>query len=193
MTGPFYLDQWANAVKTETQIPGSEVCVAPNPSGGRVWAGAFNIGIEKGTKYPQAAWDFIKYLTGEKAQRAFAMGGGSAIRDSIMTDKALYTANRATMGHFPVVHQINTWADACWHTYMIDSPQVANIYEEAPAWLSAAVTKQSTPQAAMDGFAGAITKFCGGKACELHTDKATLPLASADCSFNFDKSLQVRK
>lgn len=193
MTGPFYLDQWANAVKTETQIPGSEVCVAPNPSGGRVWAGAFNIGVEKGSKYPQQAWEFIKYITGEKAQRAFALGGGSAIRDSIMTDKALYTAHRATMGHFPVVYQINTWANSCWHTYMIDSPQVASIYEEAPAWLSAAVTHQQTPQAAMDGFAKKIQDFCGGSACKLYTDPSTVPSASADCSFKFDKSLQVRK
>ncbi len=115
MTGPFYLDQWANAVKTEKQIPGAEICAAPNPSGGRVWAGAFNIGISKFSKNPDMAWEFLKFITSKEAQLSFAKGGGSAIRDSIMTDKAFYTANRETAGHFPVVKQINDWADKCWH------------------------------------------------------------------------------
>jgi len=192
MTGPFYLDQWANAVKTEKQIPGSEICAAPNPSGGRVWAGAFNIGIPKGSKNPDMAWQFMKFITSKEAQLSFAQGGGSAIRDSIMTDKDFYTKNRETAGHFPVVKQINDWADKCWHTNMIYVPQVGKIYEEAPQWLSAAVTKQQTPQQAMDGYAKAITKLCGGKACEVKLEGVELPSASADCSFKFDKSLQVR-
>jgi multiple sugar transport system substrate-binding protein len=193
MTGPFYLDQWANAVKTEKQIPGSEICAAPNPSGGRVWAGAFNIGISKASKNPDMAWEFMKFITSKETQLKFAKGGGSAIRDSIMTDKAFYTANRETAGHFPVVKQINDWADKCWLTNMIYVPQVDKIYEEAPQWLSAAVTKQSTPQEAMDGFAKAITKLCGGKACDVKLDGIELPSPTADCSFKFDKSLQVRK
>jgi hypothetical protein len=77
-------------------------------------------------------------------------------------------------------------------TNMIYVPQVDKIYEEAPQWLSAAVTKQSTPQEAMDGFAKAITKLCGGKACDVKLDGIELPSPSADCSFKFDKSLQVR-
>ncbi len=193
MTGPFYLDQWANAVKTETQIPGSEICAAPNPSGGRVWAGAFNLGIPKASKHPDQAWEFLKYITGKDAQRSFAAGGGSAIRDSIMTDKEFYTSHRDTAGHFPVVYQINTWADQCWFTNMIYVPQVGKIYEEAPAWLSAAVTKQQTPQEAMDGYAEAITTLCGGKACQVVLEGVTKPSPSADCSFKFDRSLQVRK
>ena len=193
MTGPFYLDQWANAVKTEGLIPGSEICAAPNPSGGRVWAGAFNLGIPKGSKHPAEAWEFLKYITGKQAQLAFAKGGGSAIRDSIMNDKAFYTANRASAGHFPVVYQINTWADKCWFTNMIYVPQVGKIYEEAPAWLSAAVTKQMTPQEAMDGYAAAITDLCGGKACNVVLEGVTKPDAAADCSFKFDRGLQVRK
>ncbi len=192
MTGPFYLDQWANAVKTEKQIPGSEVCAAPNPSGGRVWAGAFNIGVPKASKNPDMAWQFMKFITSKEAQLSFAQGGGSAIRDSIMTDKDFYTKNRETAGHFPVVKQINDWADKCWHTNMIYVPQVGKIYEEAPQWLSAAVTKQKTPQEAMDGYAKAITKLCGNKACEVKLDGITLPDPKADCSFKFDRSLQVR-
>jgi multiple sugar transport system substrate-binding protein len=193
MTGPMYLDQWANAVKTEKQIPGSEVCAAPNPSGGRVWAGAFNIGIPKATKNADAAWEFLKFITSAEAQRSFAEGGGSAIRDSIMTDKDFYTKNRESAGHFPVVKQINDWADKCWYTNMIYVPQVGKIYEEAPQWLSSAVTGQMTPQEAMDGYAKAITKLCNGKACEVKSAATDRPAAGADCSFKFDKSLQVRK
>lgn len=193
MTGPFYLDQWANAVKTEDQIPGAEVCAAPNPSGGRVWAGAFNIGIPKDSKNPDMAWELIKYITSTEAQQAFAAGGGSAIRDSIMTDKEFYTSNRTTAGAFPVIKQINDWADACWYTNMIYTPTVDKIYEESPQWLSAAVTKQMTPQEAMDGFATAIEKLCDGP-CVIKSEGVPQPdLSTPGCEFVFDRALQVRK
>ena len=193
MTGPFYLDQWANAVKTETLIPGSEIAAAPNPSGGRVWAGAFNIGISKASKNQDMAWEVLKFITSSEAQRAFAEGGGSAIRDSIMNDKEFYTSHRETAGHFPVVAQINSWADQCWYTNMIYTPTVDKIYEEAPQWLSAAVTKQMSPQEAMDGFAAAITKLCGGGACVIKSEGVAKPDPNNPvCEFNFDRSLQVR-
>ena len=101
MTGPFFLDQWANAVKTETETPGSEICVAPSPGGGRAWVGAFGLGISNDSKNPDVAWDFLKFMTGPEAQRKFAEGGGTTTRLSILGDTEAAKANRATMGTSP--------------------------------------------------------------------------------------------
>ena len=193
MTGPFYLDQWANAVKTERLIDGSEICAAPNPSGGRVWAGAFNIGIPKASKHPDEAWAFLKYITGKDAQRLICQGWRQRHpRQHHDGQGILYRQpchRRSLPGGLPDQY-LGGYMLAHQHDLV---PQVGKIYEEAPAWLSAAVTKQQTPQEAMDGYAAAITKLCGGKACEVVLEGVTKPDPAADCSFEFDRSLQVRK
>jgi multiple sugar transport system substrate-binding protein len=194
MTGPMYLDQWANAVKTETTIPGSEVCAAPLPGNGKTWAGAFTLGIAKTTKNPEAAWQFLKWITGTEAQTRFAEGGGSTTRLSILEDKEFATANRETAGHFPVLASILDNASQCWYTNYIYVTQAAKIYEEAPAWLSAAASGEMSVEEAMEGFAAKITEFCDG-ACTIMNEGVTIPDATAtECTtFSFDRSLQLRK
>lgn len=195
MTGPMYLDQWANAVKTETLIPGAEVCAAPLPGNGKTWAGAFTLGIAKTTKNVDASWEFLKWITGEEAQRAFAEGGGSTTRLSILTDTEFATANRATAGHFPVLASVLNNASECWYTNYNYVTQAAKIYEESPAWLSAAASGEMTPEEAMAGFAAKITEFCDGGPCTILNEGVTQPAAdNAACNtFSFDRTLQLRK
>jgi multiple sugar transport system substrate-binding protein len=192
MTGPMYLDQWPNAVKVEKNVPGSEACMAPLPGGGKTWAGAFSLGITKSSKNPNDAWEFLKYITGPEAQFKFAEGGGSTTRMSILGDKAFYSTRREAAGHFPVLVQILDHASKCWRTNFIYTTAAANIYEEAPAWLSAAASKEKTVEDAMNGFAAKITEFCGGGPCVLYLEGVQPP--AADCSTpTFDRSAQLRK
>lgn len=190
MTGPFYLDQWANAVKVETQVPGAEACAAPHPGGGKTWAGAFNMGITAASKDKDAAWQFLSYLVGPEAQMKFALAGGSTPRLSILNDRALAEANRATMGHFPVLAAVLDDANKNWYTNFIWVPEAAKIYNDAPKWFSAAASKESTIEEAMAGFAASIREFCGGN-CTISNEGVTKPAPGG--TFTFDRSLQIRK
>ncbi len=191
MTGPMYLDQWPNAVKVEQNIPGSEAACAGLPGGGKTWAGAFSLGIAKSTKNPEQAWQFLKWITGPAAQRKFAEGGGSTTRLSILNDKSFYAGRRAQAGHFPVLVSILDDAAKNWYTNYIHVPQAAKIYEEAPAWLSAAATGQMTSEAAMAELAKRIVEFCGGKA-QIYNEGFHKPAADSK-PYVFDKRLQLRK
>ena len=194
MTGPMYLDQWANAVKAEDNIPGAEVCAAPLPGIGKTWAGAFTLGIAKSSKNVDASWQFLKWITGKKAQLAFAQGGGTTTRKSILSDINFAKEHRKTAGHFPVVSYILDNASQCWYTNYNYVVEAAKIYEEAPAWLSAAASGEMTPEEAMNGFAAKINEFCNGK-CQILNEGVTKPAAdNAVCtSWSFDRSLQIRK
>lgn len=59
----------------------------PHFTGGRSYAalGGWQAGISSYSKNKKAAWEFVKFLTGEKAQKIFALQGGRA-----PTRKALY-------------------------------------------------------------------------------------------------------
>lgn len=177
MTGPMYMDQWPNAVKVEQNVPGSEAAVAALPGGGKTWAGAFTLGIAKSTKHSEEAWQFLKYITGQDAQKKFAEGGGTTARMSILNDKAFYTSHREQAGHFPVVASVLEDSAKNWYTNYIMIPQAAKIYDEAPSWLSAAASGQMTPEAAMDGFKKAIDQMTGGKAT-INNTGFTKPSAS---------------
>ncbi len=191
MTGPMYLDQWPNAVKVEKNIPGSEAGIAGLPGGGKTWAGAFSLGIAKSTKNVEEAWQFLKWITGQEAQRKFAEGGGSTTRMSILNDKSFYTSRREQAGHFPVL--VNVLEDSAknWYTNYIHIPQAAKIYEEAPAWLSAAASGTMTIEAAMAGFTKAINQIIGGKAT-IYNEGFLKPAAS-NKPYVFDPSVQLRK
>lgn len=192
MTGPMYLDQWPNAVKVEQNVPGSEACMAALPGGGKTWAGAFTLGIAKTTRHPEEAWQFLKWITGPEAQRRFAEGGGSTTRMSILGDKDFYETRREQAGHFPVLVPILDHAAKCWYTNYIHVPQAAKIYEEAPAWLSAAASGEMTPEAAMAEFAKKIDEFCNGS-CQIINEGFPKPAEGCDLPYNFDKDVQLRK
>lgn len=191
MTGPMYIDQWPNAVKVEQNVPGSEAAVAGLPGGGKTWAGAFTLGIAKSTKHSEESWQFLKFITGQEAQKKFAEGGGTTTRMSILNDKNFYTSHREQAGHFPVLVNILDDSAKNWYTNYIHIPQAAKIYEESPAWLSAAASGEMTPEAAMKGFADSINKMTGGKAT-ISNQGFPKPDKSAQ-PYVFDPSIQVRK
>lgn len=190
MTGPMYLDQWANAVLVEKNIPGAEAQCAGLPGGGKTWAGAFTIGIASSTKHPAEAWDFLKYITGKDAQRAFAEGGGSTCRLSILNDTEWVSARREKVGHFPVLANILDDGAKNWYTNYIWITEGAKIYEESPAWLSAAASGEMTVDEALAGFAKAIDDFTAGKAT-IYNEGVVRP--TGDSGYVFDKSIQLRK
>ena len=192
MTGPVYLDQWPNAVKTETNVPGAEACIAGLPGGGKTWAGAFTLGIAKSTKHPEEAWQFLKWITGPEGQRLFAEGGGSTARMSILTDNEFVQANREAVGHFPILVDVLENSAKCWYTNYIHVPQAAKIYEEAPAWLSAAASGEMSVEDAMASFAQRIEEFCEGP-CEIYNEGFPKPADGCDAPFITDKSHQLRK
>lgn len=191
MTGPMYLDQWPNAVKVESNIPGSEAGCAGLPGGGKTWAGAFTLGIAKSTNHPEEAWQFLKWITGPEAQRKFAEGGGSTTRLSILNDESFYTSRREQAGHFPVLVDVLEDAAKNWYTNYIHIIQAAKIYEEAPRWLSAAASKEMTVEAAMEGFANAINEMTGGNAT-IYSEGFPRPAVNAE-PYVFDPSIQLRK
>lgn len=190
MTGPMYLDQWPNAVLVEDNIPGSEAQVAGLPGGGKTWAGAFTVGIANSTQDSEAAWGFLKYITGKDAQRKFAEGGGSTCRLSILTDQEFYSSRRGTVGHFPVLADIVEDSAENWYTNYIWIAEGAKIYEEAPTWLSAAASGEMSVQEALEGFAKSIDDMTGGNAV-IHNEGVERPTSTAP--YVFDKSLQLRK
>jgi multiple sugar transport system substrate-binding protein len=192
MTGPMYLDQWPNAVKVETNVPGSEACIAGLPGGGKTWAGAFTLGIAKSTTHAEEAWQFLKWITGPEAQRKFAEGGGSTTRLSILKDKTFYTSRREQAGHFPILASVLDDAAKNWYTNYIHVTQAAKIYEEAPAWLSAAASGEMTPEAAMARFAEQITALCGNAPAKINSEGFPKPAAN-NAPYAFDKRLQLRK
>jgi len=182
MTGPMYLDQWANAVLVEENIPGAKACAAALPGGGKTWAGAFSLGIAKTTEHPEEAWQFLKWITGPEAQRKFAEGGGSTTRMSILTDQEFIENNWAKVGHFPVLVDVLNHAAECWYTNFIHVPQAAKIYEEAPLWLSSAASGELPPEEAMAEFAAKIEEFCNG-ACEIFNEGFSKPAEGCDAPY----------
>lgn len=189
-TGPFFLDQWPNAAKTEDEVPGAEVCAAPSPGGGRTWIGAFGLGITRDSKHPDEAWDFLKFITGPEAQRKFAIGGGTTTRLSILNDTELVKANRKTMGHFPILVQVLNHAEQCFYSNYYYIPQGGKVYEEEAIWNSAAASGQMSVEDAMKEMADAITEICGGNCQVLKGNIEKPPL---ECPFTFDRSVMLRK
>jgi multiple sugar transport system substrate-binding protein len=190
MTGPFYLDQWPSAIQVENEVPGAELCAAGLPAGGKTWAGPFTLGISKASKNPDLAWKFLMWITGPEAQRKFALGGGSTARLSILQDPTVYTQSRDMTGHFPILADVLEHAERCWYTNLLWTPTVAKIYEEMPAWNSAATSGQMTIQQAMEGLEKKIVEFCNGN-CEIFNEG--VPREDPNCEYSFDKSLQMRK
>ena len=190
-TGPFYLDQWANMVKVETQVPGAEACVAPHPGTGQTWSGTFSMGVEASSKHVTQAEDFLGYLTSPEAQMKFALAGGSTPRTSILTNRALVDQHRDTMGAFPTLAFILNDAQNRWYTNFIWVPQAAKIYNDAPQYFSAAASGQKSIADAMAAFAKDIENYCGGK-CTIANQGITKPDPNAK-EPTFDRSLQVRK
>jgi multiple sugar transport system substrate-binding protein len=190
ITGPFYLDQWPNAVKMEVEVPGTELCIGGLPAGGETWAGPFTLGINKSSKHPDQAFQFLKWITGPEAQRKFALGGGSTVRLSILKDPEVYGKDRNLTGHFPALADVLDHAGRCWYTNFLWTSFDAKIYEESAQWHSAANSRQMSVEDAMSNYAKRIEEICGGN-CPLVLEG--VPKQEANCEYSFDSALQMRK
>lgn len=165
-TAAFFLDQYANMVRTEEMIPGARICTAPAP-GVHTWVGAFGVGVSSDSRHPQEAFDFLAWMAGPVAQREFAIGGGSTCRTSILTDAALIAENPTTMGHYPtLVAVLNHTAEANFYPNYLFVPQGGKIYDEMTTWYSTAAAGDMSVEEAMQNMATAIERQCGGL-CEI--------------------------
>lgn len=168
-TGPLYLDQYPNVIKTEVDVPGARICTAPTP-GASTWVGAFGIGVSADTDTPAEAFDFVTWLASYDAQRAFAIGGGSSGLQSILSDEELIAANPLTMGHYPTLLQVlDHTAESNYYPNYLFVPQGGKIYDEMTTYYSAAASGEQTILEAMTNFAQAVERICGGP-CEVAND-----------------------
>lgn len=191
-TAAFYLDQWPNMVKTEDEVPGSEICAAASP-GAHTWVGALTLALTADGKHPDQAWEFLKWITGPEAQRKFAEGGGSTCRVSILTDKEFLATRRLAAGHFPPLMQVlDHHAECKFYPNYYYVPQGGKIYDEETTYFSAAASGQMSVEEAMQNLADAIEMHCGGP-CEIPNDHLGADYHPTPCPFTFDKSTMMRK
>ncbi|MCL4250779.1 MAG: extracellular solute-binding protein [Anaerolineae bacterium] len=168
-TGPMYLDQFPNAIKTEDEVSGARVCTAPTP-GGHTWVGAFGLGVSADSGHQSEAFDFVAWLASPEAQRRFAEGGGSSALQSILSDTALIEANPRTMGHYPTLLRVlDHAADSNFYPNYYFVPQGGKIYDEMTTYYSAAASGEQSIEEAMTNFAQAVERICNGP-CEVAND-----------------------
>ena len=191
-TAAFYLDQWPNMVKTEDEVPGSEICAATAP-GAHTWVGALTLGMTADGKHPDETWEFLKWITGPEAQRKFAEGGGSTCRVSILTDEEFLEGRRLAAGAFPALMEVLDHASECnFYPNYYYVPQGGKIYDEETAWFSSATSGEYSVEEAMANLAEAIERHCDGP-CEIPNDHLGADYSPVPCPYTFDKSVQMRK
>jgi multiple sugar transport system substrate-binding protein len=158
MTGPFFLDQWPNAVQTEDNIPGAKVIATTSPQG-KGYIGAFGIAISKDSKHKDEAFQFLKYLMSFETQKQFALGGGSTIRRDVLTDpEVIAPENRKTTGQFPaLVEMMDLQKDVKYTVF--DTPAAGKIYEEMMIHCNMAANHEKSAKEAMDMLAKRITEL----------------------------------
>lgn len=187
-TGPFFLDQYANMVKTETTVPGARICTAPAP-GVHTWVGAFGVGVSSDSKHPQEAFDFLAWLAGPEAQRDFAMGGGTTCRESILTDTELIKANPQTMGHYPtLLFVLDHTEQANFYPNYLFVPQGGKMYDEMTTWYSSAASGELSIEEAMGNMAESIERLCDG-ACEVANDALGEDYTAVPVPFDYEAFL----
>lgn len=190
-SGPFFLDQYANMVKTEDMIPGARICTAPAP-GVHTWVGAFGVGVSSDSKHPQEAFDFLAWMAGPVAQRQFAIGGGSTCRISILTDEELVAQNPQTMGHYPTLMTVlDHTAVANFYPNYLFVPQGGKIYDEMTTWYSTAAAGEQTIEEAMGNMATAIERQCGG-ACEIANEALGEGYTPVPVPFDYESWLATK-
>ncbi len=155
MTMGMFLDQWANAVKTEKNIPGAVIASAHAP-GTTAFIGSFSVSIPRDSRNKKEAWDFLRFLSGPATQRKFALGGGTTCLMSVLLDPEIQS-HRDVAGHYAVLADILKYhADKQIEHSWFNSPAAGKIYREMSICLSAAVAGEMTARKAMDTLADRI-------------------------------------
>jgi len=169
MTGPFYLDQWPNAVKTEDTIPGAKMECA-TPVGGRGYIGCFALGIDAASKRKDDAYEFLKWLTGPEGQYSFAKGGGSTCRKSVLLnpefDPALNPATRRYTAHYKAIWDASQlWEQTApaWQKppRVFKIPVAGKMYLESKIRIGSIAAGLITPKGGMDELALAYATILG--------------------------------
>src|SRR5712692_5041285 len=136
---------------TVSQVRGkvSYIPIPQGPSGkGLGMMGNWLLGIPKGSKNGQAAADFIKWMVNTTNMRNYVAQGGIPIRNSILNDASLASANpyfKALAASFAAVPN--------WRPRTDQWGAVETSYGTA---MNAAVAGQLTPQAAMQKAASEV-------------------------------------
>lgn len=191
-TAGFYLDQWPNIVKTETQVPGAEMAAAASP-GAASWLGAFCLGLSRNSKHPKESFEFIKFLASPEGQLKFAKGGGTVSRISILSDTAFIKSNRKAAAHYPVLLQILEHNyNSKFYPNFFYVRESGKIYAEETIWFAAAASGGMSIKKAMQNLADAIEYHCGGK-CRLFNGHLGDGYHPELRPFTFDKSGWIRK
>lgn len=169
MTGPFYLDQWPNAVKTEGLISGAKMG-CDTPIGGRGYVGCFALGLGAASKNKDAAWEFLKWITGPEGQYSFAKGGGTTCRKSVLLnpefDPEKNPATRPFTGHYKsIVETSNLLMETTesWEQpYRIFKlPTAGTMYLESKVSIGSIAAGMATPQGGLDALALAYATVLG--------------------------------
>lgn len=124
--------------------------VAPMPGTGIGNVGAWSFGIPTSSKNPEAAWEFIKWVTSEKVAKARALKGGSPAYS------AFFSAPDLT-AKYPNLPQAYEVLKAGKGLPLITNQQdmVATLGRE----LSEAVSKRKTPQQALNDLADKLKEL----------------------------------
>jgi multiple sugar transport system substrate-binding protein len=160
-TAGFFLDQWPNAVNTETTVPGAKMGNAEAPEN-RAYIGGFLLAVSSSSKNPNEAMDFVTYIGGIEAQRKFAAAGGTTTRMSILTDPTVVNeSTRTKTGAFPTLVKVfESMKDT--RSNLFYTPFGAKIYNTLGPMLQAAAAGEKTPEQAVIDLAAEIEKICGG-------------------------------
>jgi len=169
MTGPFYLDQWPNMVKTEKLIPGAKMGINA-PVMGRGYIGCFALSMDAASKRKDYAWEFLKWLAGPEGQYSFAVGGGSTCRRSVLLnprfDPEKNPATYPYTAHYKYLVQIDDilrrelpdWQKP-YRIFKI--PKACSMYLESKITIGSIAAGQATPKGGLDRLALAYATMLG--------------------------------
>lgn len=118
--------------------------VAPMPGTGQGNVGVWSFGVPKSAKNPEAAWEFIKWVTSEQVARKRALQGGSPVYGSFYQDPEI-------LAKFPYLTKASEILGSGKGLPLITKQQdlVATLGRE----LSEAASKRKSAQEALDAIA----------------------------------------
>lgn len=124
--------------------------IAPMPGTGVGNVGVWSFGVPKSSKNPDAAWEFVKWVSNVDSARARALKGSAPVYSSFYTDAEILKVS-PQLGKALAI--LKTGKGLPLITKQQDL--VATLGRE----LSEAVSKRKTPQAALDAIAAKLTEL----------------------------------
>jgi len=124
--------------------------VAPMPGTQQGNVGVWSFGVAKSAKNPDAAWEFVKWVTSEPVARARALRGGSPVYGSFYQDPEI-------LALFPYLTKASEILGNGKGLPLITKQQdlVATLGRE----LSEAASKRKSPQEALDAIAARLAEL----------------------------------